>query len=79
MQDLPHSEPVPPLSQLGGPFQLAEYLALKVKADPHDVKALVEVPKGDNNTGGNAPEKNVVRHIPLSKVAMADNSGYTNT
>jgi hypothetical protein len=33
------------LNSIDGPFQLAEYLACKVRADPHDVKGLVEVPK----------------------------------
>ena len=51
---------VPPLSRLNGPFQLAEYLALQVKHDPHDVQALVDVPKSDGQSGGKAPEKNVV-------------------
>lgn len=35
---------MPPLSTLDGPFQLAEYLALKVRNDPHDIKGLVDVP-----------------------------------
>ena len=53
---------VPPLSALDGPFQLSEYLALKVKHDPHDIKGLVEVPKSDAALGGKAPQKTMVRH-----------------
>jgi len=44
MPPIPPQVPVPPLSSLDGPFQLAEYLALKVRADPHNVQALVDAP-----------------------------------
>lgn len=44
MPPLPPQVPVPPLSSLDGPFQLAEYLSLKVRADPHNVQALVDAP-----------------------------------
>jgi len=54
-----YTEEVPALTTLNGPFQLSEYLALKVKHDPHDVKALVDIPKAEGGSG-KAPEKNVV-------------------
>ncbi|KAI9636416.1 Mob1/phocein, partial [Dioszegia hungarica] len=38
------------LSAIDGPFQLAEYLALKIRADPHDVAGLVEVPAEGRST-----------------------------
>ncbi|TXT13213.1 hypothetical protein VHUM_01614 [Vanrija humicola] len=44
MPPLPPQTAVPPLSSFDGPFQVAEYLSLKVRHDPHDVKGLVEVP-----------------------------------
>jgi hypothetical protein len=44
MPPVPPDAPVPPLSELNGPFQLAEFLALKVRADPHNVPALVDPP-----------------------------------
>ncbi|ODN82187.1 hypothetical protein L202_02477 [Cryptococcus amylolentus CBS 6039] len=66
----PPLPPVPPLSDLDGPFQLAEYLSLKVRHDPHDVKGLVEVPGGDESVGGKGPDRNVwiyehLRRIPI--------------
>ncbi|WVQ76036.1 hypothetical protein IAR50_005672 [Cryptococcus sp. DSM 104548] len=66
----PPLAPVPPLSDLDGPFQLAEYLSLKVRHDPHDVKGLVEVPGGDESVGGKGPDRNVwiyehLRRIPI--------------
>ncbi|WVR04616.1 hypothetical protein IAU60_001627 [Kwoniella sp. DSM 27419] len=73
LADLPPVPPhpaVPPLSSLDGPFQLAEYLALKVRHDPHDVKGLVDVPVGDASVGGKGPERCVwiyehLRRIPI--------------
>jgi hypothetical protein len=56
----PPADPVPSLSSLNGPFQLAEYLALKVRHDPHDIKGIVEIPTGDGSDGGKGPDKNVV-------------------
>jgi len=53
------AEEVPDLTSLNGPFQLSEYLSLMVKHDPHDVKALVEIPKTEGGSG-KAPERNVV-------------------
>jgi hypothetical protein len=44
MPPVPPQALVPPLAWLDGPFQLAEYLALKVRADPHNVPALVDAP-----------------------------------
>lgn len=41
---------IPALSAIDGPFQLAEYLALKIRADPHDVAGLVEVPAEGRST-----------------------------
>ncbi|WVF69818.1 hypothetical protein IAT40_004597 [Kwoniella sp. CBS 6097] len=67
---LPPNPPVPDLSSLNGPFQLAEYLSLKVRADPHDVRGLVDVPSGDKSVGGKGPDKDVwiyehMRRIPI--------------
>lgn len=45
---------------MDGPFQLAEYLALKIRHDPHDVKGLVDVPAGDESEGGKGPDRDVV-------------------
>lgn len=62
LQDLPPqppSPPVPPLSAIDGPFQLSEYLSLKVRHDPHDIKGLVEVPS-DN---AKAADRHVVSSI----------------
>lgn len=56
----PPTPSVPPLSTLNGPFQLAEYLALKVKHDPHDVNGLVKVPVGDGSMDGKGPDRDVV-------------------
>lgn len=56
----PPTPSVPPLSNLNGPFQLAEYLALKVKHDPHDVNGLVKVPVGDGSMDGKGPDRDVV-------------------
>nr|ODN89413.1 hypothetical protein L203_02123 [Cryptococcus depauperatus CBS 7841] len=62
--------PVPPLSSLNGPFQLAEFLALQVKHDPHNIQQLVQVPVGDATVGGKGPERDVwiyehLRRIPI--------------
>ncbi|ORY31020.1 Mob1/phocein [Naematelia encephala] len=70
--------PLPPLSSLDGPFQLAEYLALKVRADPHDIKGLVEVPSGDTSLGGKAPEREVwiyehLRRLPVDLTPLLIN------
>lgn len=62
-QNLPSYQHTPSLSDLDGPFQLSEYLALKVRSDPHSVRSLVEVPRGDDESGGRGPEKNVVSGI----------------
>ncbi|WWC59449.1 uncharacterized protein I303_102005 [Kwoniella dejecticola CBS 10117] len=67
---LPPNPPVPDLSSLNGPFQLAEYLSLKVRHDPHDVVGLVDVPVGDKSVGGKGPDRNVwiyehLRRIPI--------------
>ncbi|OCF45900.1 hypothetical protein I317_00388 [Kwoniella heveanensis CBS 569] len=67
---LPPNPPIPDLSTLNGPFQLAEYLSLKVRADPHDVRGLVDVPSGDKSVGGKGPDKDVwiyehMRRIPI--------------
>ncbi|WWC67934.1 uncharacterized protein I206_101853 [Kwoniella pini CBS 10737] len=67
---LPPNPPVPDLSSLNGPFQLAEFLSLKVRHDPHDISNLVEVPTGDQSMGGKAPDRNVwiyehLRRIPI--------------
>ncbi|KAK4686652.1 hypothetical protein P7C73_g3471, partial [Tremellales sp. Uapishka_1] len=59
----PPTPAVPTLSSLDGPFQLAEYLAFKVRDAPHDIKSLVEVPSGDGSLGGNGPERDVVSWI----------------
>ncbi len=48
---------MPPLSALDGPFQLAEYLSLKVRSDPHDIRGLVDVP----SDSAKAADKHVVR------------------
>ena len=48
------------LNSIDGPFQLAEFLACKVRADPHDVRDLVEVP----NHGQDA-DRDVVCRISL--------------
>ncbi|AAW45931.1 hypothetical protein CNBJ2830 [Cryptococcus deneoformans B-3501A] len=66
----PPTPSVPPLSTLNGPFQLAEYLALKVKHDPHDVNGLVKVPAGDGSMDGKGPDRDVwiyehLRRIPI--------------
>ncbi|OXG16418.1 Mob1 family protein [Cryptococcus neoformans] len=66
----PPTPSVPPLSTLNGPFQLAEYLALKVKHDPHDVNGLVKVPVGDGSMDGKGPDRDVwiyeqLRRIPI--------------
>ncbi|WVQ98044.1 hypothetical protein IAU59_005166 [Kwoniella sp. CBS 9459] len=66
----PPNPSVPDLSSLNGPFQLAEYLSLKVRADPHDVRGLVDVPSGDKSVGGKGPDKDVwiyehMRRIPI--------------
>jgi hypothetical protein len=53
----------PALSDLNGPFQLSEYLALKVKHDPHDVRSLVELPRGqsgDESQGSKWPGSDLV-------------------
>ncbi|KAK8847403.1 hypothetical protein IAR55_005261 [Kwoniella newhampshirensis] len=67
---IPPTPPVPSLSSLNGPFQLAEYLALKIRHDPHDIEGLVEVPSGDGSVGGKGPERDVwiyehLRRIPI--------------
>ncbi|WWC86911.1 uncharacterized protein L201_001790 [Kwoniella dendrophila CBS 6074] len=67
---LPPNPPVPDLSSLNGPFQLAEFLSLKVRHDPHDVQSLVEIPIGDKSLGGKAPDRSVwiyehLRRIPI--------------
>ncbi|KAL1407648.1 hypothetical protein Q8F55_007081 [Vanrija albida] len=66
MPPLPPQSAVPPLSSFDGPFQLAEYLSLKVRHDPHDVKGLVDVPT-DNSK---AADRHVwiyehLRRIPI--------------
>ncbi|WRT64779.1 uncharacterized protein IL334_001713 [Kwoniella shivajii] len=72
---IPPNPPVPDLSSLNGPFQLAEYLSLKIKHCPHDVKGLVEVPVGDKSLGGKAPDKDVwiyehLRRIPIDLTTL---------
>ncbi|WVQ69243.1 uncharacterized protein L199_007460 [Kwoniella botswanensis] len=67
---LPPNPAVPDLSSLNGPFQLAEYLSLKIRNDPHDVRGLIDVPVGDKSMGGKAPDKNVwiyehLRRLPI--------------
>ncbi|WVW78463.1 hypothetical protein I302_100417 [Kwoniella bestiolae CBS 10118] len=67
---LPPNPSVPDLSALNGPFQLAEYLSLKIRSDPHDVEGLIGVPVGDKSMGGKAPDKDVwiyehLRRIPI--------------
>ncbi|KLT45303.1 Mob1/phocein [Cutaneotrichosporon oleaginosum] len=62
---------VPPLSSFDGPFQLAEYLSLKVRADPHDIRGLVDVPS-DN---AKAADKHVwiyehLRRIPIDATPL---------
>lgn len=64
---------VPPLSSFDGPFQLAEYLTLKVRNDPHDIKGLVDVPS-DN---AKAADKHVVSPPTLS--VELTRSGSTST
>lgn len=54
------------LNSIDGPFQLAEYLACRVRADPHDVKGLVEVPKN-----GQDADRDVVCHVPTYPVLLA--------
>lgn len=61
MPPYPPPHAAPPLSSFNGPFQLAEYLALKVRLNPHDVEALVEIPQDE---GGNGPTKAVVSTVP---------------
>ncbi|ORX38815.1 Mob1/phocein [Kockovaella imperatae] len=63
------SSHIPPLSEFDGPFQLAEYLSLKVRSDPHDIKGLVEVP-GTSSKKRGVDEKHVwlyehLRRIPI--------------
>jgi len=74
------STSVPPLSSLDGPFQLAEYLSLKIRNDPHVVKALVEVPSGDGSVVGK-PERDVVRFCltSFSPSLIVLCSGFTST
>lgn len=74
MEDLPPRPPhpaVPALASLDGPFQLAEYLALVVRNDPHDLERLVKVPSSregpasppgsaGNATGGGQAESDLV-------------------
>ncbi|OCF76921.1 hypothetical protein I204_02630 [Kwoniella mangroviensis CBS 8886] len=67
---LPPNPTVPDLSSLNGPFQLAEYLSLKIRNDPHDVQGLIDVPVGDKSMGGKAPDKDVwiyehLRRLPI--------------
>ncbi|WWD00573.1 hypothetical protein V866_007508 [Kwoniella sp. B9012] len=67
---LPPNPAVPDLSSLNGPFQLAEYLSLKIRNDPHDVQGLIDVPVGDKSMGGKAPDKDVwiyehLRRLPI--------------
>lgn len=54
-----------PLSSFDGPFQLAEYLGLKVRRDPHDIRGLVDVPS-DN-------AKAADKHVVGSMLDRADN------
>jgi hypothetical protein len=44
-QDIPSDAP-PALSEIDSSFHLAEYLALKVRHDPHDIEGLVNLPEG---------------------------------
>ena len=67
---------MPDLTSLNGPFQLSEYLSLMVKHDPHDVKALVEIPKTEGGSG-KAPERNVVS-CALTRWTTLIASGYTS-
>ncbi|BEI85082.1 hypothetical protein CcaverHIS002_0504830 [Cutaneotrichosporon cavernicola] len=74
LTDFPPVHPevaVPPLSSFDGPFQLAEYLSLKVRADPHDIRGLVDVPS-DN---AKAADKHVwiyehLRRIPIDATPL---------
>lgn len=88
-QDIPHysSGSNVSLANFDGPFQLSEYLALKVRSDPHDAGGLVDVPKGDSVSGNKAPERDVVSPPPalpclemfrLSVGAVLISSGSTN-
>lgn len=73
-QDMPPvspDAPVPPLSSFDGPFQLAEFLSLKVRHDPHDIKGLVEVPTDSSK----AADKHVVGGV----VGVLTRSGSTST
>lgn len=62
MQDVhpQRDDPVPELASLDGPFQLSEYLALKIKHDPHDIKGLIEVPRGEEKDGKESQDQNIV-------------------
>ena len=71
------AEEVPDLTSLNGPFQLSEYLSLMVKHDPHDVKALVEIPKTEGGSG-KAPERNVVSCALNLLGTTLIASGYTS-
>lgn len=59
MPPVPPEAPIPPLSSFDGPFQLAEFLSLKVRHDPHDIKGLVEVPTDSSK----AADKHVVSDL----------------
>lgn len=67
LADLPPQSPddVPPLSTLDGPFQLAEYLALRVKADPHNLPPLVNVPDQDKSADKDVWLYEHLRRIPI--------------
>ncbi|EIW71292.1 hypothetical protein TREMEDRAFT_23443, partial [Tremella mesenterica DSM 1558] len=58
------------LSKLNGPFQLAEYLSLRVKADPHDVEGLVRVPKYDETDSQWIYEH--LRRIPIDAAPLVN-------
>jgi len=44
-QDIPNEAP-PKLSEIESAFHIAEYLALLVRHDPHDIRTLVAIPEG---------------------------------
>lgn len=54
---------MPGLASLDGPFQLSEYLALKIKHDPHDIKGLIEVPRGEEKDGKESQDQNIVSQV----------------
>ena len=71
---------MPPLSSFDGPFQVAEYLSTKVKSDPHDIKGLVDVPRGLSAQRG-TDESQVVSWVAwVAWIKLTrDSSGSTST